>query len=104
MEPPPTATPLRIVRQEGFVDLVEALRHLRREHGVRALLCEGGPGLHGELEGDGMVDELFLTIAPKLAGGDAPRILAGELPAPAALELAWLLEQDGELFARYSRR
>ncbi len=103
-EPPPTATPLEIVRHQGFVDLAEALRQLRREHGVRALLCEGGPGLHGELQGGGMVDDLFLTIAPKLTGGEAPRIVEGELPAVAELELAWLLEQEGELFARYRRR
>jgi riboflavin-specific deaminase-like protein len=102
-EPPEVATSLRIVRHEGFVDMVEALRHLRQERGIRALLCEGGPGLHGELEGAGLVDELFLTIAPKLAGGGAPRILEGDLPAPAELELAWLLEHDGELFARYRR-
>lgn len=104
-EPPPTATPVEVVRHEGFVDLAEALRHLRREQGIRALLCEGGPGLHGELEGGGMVDELFLTIAPKLTGGAAaPRIVEGELPAVAELELAWLLEADSELFARYRRR
>jgi riboflavin-specific deaminase-like protein len=103
-EPPETATPLRVVRHEGFVNLVEALRHLRQERGIRALLCEGGPGLHGELEGGGMVDDLFLTIAPKLAGGEAPRIVEGKLPAIAGLQLAWLLEENGELFARYRRR
>jgi riboflavin-specific deaminase-like protein len=103
-EPPQTATSLRVVRHEGSVDIVEALRHLRQERGIRALLCEGGPGLHGELEGGGLVDDLFLTIAPKLAGGMAPRILEGELPAVAELELAWLLERDSELFARYRRR
>jgi riboflavin-specific deaminase-like protein len=103
-EPPATATPLRVIRHEGFVDLAKALRELRQECGIRALLCEGGPGLHGELEGGGIVDDLFLTIAPKLAGGEAPRILEGKLPATAELELAWLLEQDGELFARYRRR
>jgi riboflavin-specific deaminase-like protein len=103
-EPPETATSLRIIRHEGFVNLVEALRHLRQERGIRALLCEGGPGLHGELEGGGMVDDLFLTIAPKLAGGEAPRIIEGKLPSVANLDLAWLLEQDSELFARYSRR
>jgi riboflavin-specific deaminase-like protein len=104
-EPPPTATPLQIVRHESFVNLAEALRQLRQEHGVRALLCEGGPGLHGELEGGGMVDELFLTIAPKLTGGSkAPRIIEGELPGVAELELAWLLEEESELFARYRRR
>jgi riboflavin-specific deaminase-like protein len=103
-EPPEVATSLRVVRHKGFVDIVAALRHLRQERGIRALLCEGGPGLHGELEGGGLVDELFLTIAPKLAGGDAPRIIEGDLPSVADLELSWLLEEDGELFARYRRR
>lgn len=103
-EPPETETSLRVVRHEGFVDLSSALRHLRHERGIRALLCEGGPGLHGELQAAGCVDDLFLTIAPKLAGGAAPRIIEGELPAVAELELAWLLEHEGELFARYRRR
>jgi riboflavin-specific deaminase-like protein len=103
-EPPETATSLRIVRHKGFVNLAEALLQLRRERGIRALLCEGGPGLHGELEGGGMVDDLFLTTAPKLAGGEAPRIVEGKLPSVVDLELAWLLEEDGELFARYRRR
>lgn len=103
-EPPETATSLRVVRHEGSVDIAAALRHLRHERGIRALLCEGGPGLHAELEAGGLVDDLFLTIAPKLAGGEAPRIVEGELPGIAELELAWLLEEEGELFARYSRR
>ncbi|HWB69716.1 MAG TPA: dihydrofolate reductase family protein [Solirubrobacterales bacterium] len=103
-EPPETATPVEVVRHAGFVELGAALRHLREEQGIRALICEGGPGLHAELEGGGMVDELFLTIAPKLVGGEAPRILEGPLPEIAELELAWLLEEEGELFARYRRR
>ena len=103
-EPPQTPTSVRVVRHEDFVDVAAALHHLRTERGVRALLCEGGPGLHGELQAAGLVDELFLTIAPKLVGGEAPRIIEGELPAVAELELAWLLEEDGELFARYRRR
>jgi riboflavin-specific deaminase-like protein len=103
-EPPETATSLQIVRHEGAVDIPKALLYLRRERGIRALLCEGGPRLHAELEGGGFVDDLFLTIAPKLTGGEAPRIVEGELPALAELELAWLLEEEGELFARYSRR
>ena len=88
---------------DGRADLPALLRSLREE-GVRALLCEGGPTLHGALQAAGLVDDLFLTIAPKLAGGGAPRILEGELPEVEPLELAWLLEQDGELFARYRRR
>jgi riboflavin biosynthesis pyrimidine reductase len=85
---------------DGRVDLVALMRSLREE-GVRALLCEGGPRLHGALQALGLVDELFLTIAPKLTGGGAPHILEGSLPATTDLELAWLLEEDGELFARY---
>jgi riboflavin biosynthesis pyrimidine reductase len=88
---------------QGKADLPALLRSLREE-GVKALLCEGGPTLHGALQAAGLVDELFLTIAPKLVGGIAPRILEGDLPGIAPLELAWLLEDDGELFARYTRR
>jgi riboflavin-specific deaminase-like protein len=102
-EPPETATTLRVIRHEGRVDLAEALRQLRQERGIRALLCEGGPRLHGELQAAGLVDDLFLTIAPKLSGGEAPRLIEGELPAVAELRLGWLLEHEGELFARYTR-
>jgi riboflavin-specific deaminase-like protein len=101
-EPPDTATEVVVVRQDPRVDLAEAMRHLREE-GVRAVLCEGGPRLHAQLQAADLVDDLFLTIAPKLVGGDAPRIIEGELPGIDPLELSWLLEEDGELFARYSR-
>jgi riboflavin biosynthesis pyrimidine reductase len=102
-EPPETATSLQVVRHEDFVDIVAALRHLRAERDVRALLCEGGPGLHNQLQGAGFVDDLFLTIAPKLAGGEAPRIIEGDLPGVRELRIAWLLQRDSELFARYRR-
>jgi riboflavin-specific deaminase-like protein len=101
---PETATAVDVIRHEGGVDLGAAMRHLREERGIRALLCEGGPRLHAELQADGLVDDLFLTIAPKLAGGGAPRIVEGDLPAVAELELAWLLRSGSELLARYSRR
>jgi riboflavin-specific deaminase-like protein len=104
-EPPETKADLRVVRHEGGVDLAAALRHLRGECDIRALLCEGGPHLHSQLWAAGLVDELFLTTAPRLTGADAPRILEGEtLPKIAELGLAWLLEHDGELFSRYQRR
>jgi len=102
-EPPETAASVEVVRHEGAVNLGEALRHLRQERGIRAVLSEGGPHLHAQMQADGLVDDLFLTIAPKLSGGGAPRILEGPLPAVAGLRLAWLLEEDGELFARYRR-
>lgn len=103
-EPPETAAAVEVVRHEGAVNLTEALRYLRQERGIRALLSEGGPHLHAQMQADGLVDDLFLTIAPKLSGGGAPRIIEGSLPGIAELELVWLLEEDGELFARYRRQ
>jgi riboflavin biosynthesis pyrimidine reductase len=103
-EPPATATPVEIIREpDGRVDLAAAMRRLREERGVRALLCEGGPHLHSQLQAGGLADELFLTIAPKLVGAGST-ILEGALPEVAELELAWLLQEESELFARYRRR
>jgi riboflavin-specific deaminase-like protein len=102
-DPPETETPVRVVRHQDGVDMAAALRHLREERGVRALLCEGGPTVHAQLQAAALADELFLTIAPKLSGGLAPRILEGELSDGVGMELAWLLEHEGELFARYRR-
>jgi riboflavin biosynthesis pyrimidine reductase len=103
-EPPATATPVEVVREpDGRVDLGVALRRLREERGVRAMLCEGGPHLHSQLQAGGLADELFLTIAPKLVGAGST-ILEGALPEVAELELAWLLREHSELFGRYRRR
>lgn len=102
-DPPPTATPVEVARSEdGRVDLTAAMRHLRERRGVRALLCEGGPGIHAELQAKGLADELFLTIAPKLVGAGRS-ILEGALPEVAELQLTWLLQEESELFARYRR-
>jgi riboflavin-specific deaminase-like protein len=100
-EPPETATKVRVVRHDGVVDLPAAMRYLRHERGIRALLCEGGPHLHAQLIEAGLVDELFVTHAPKLAGGEGPHLVHGLPERERPLELAWLLEEDGELFARY---
>lgn len=102
-DPPETATSIRVERHEGAVDLVAALRHLRVERGVRSLLCEGGPHLHAQLQQAGLVDELFVTIAPKIAGGAGPGLVEGLPEGSRALALEWLLHEPatGELFARY---
>ena len=103
-EAPETATPVRVVRHEGMVDLAEAMRYLRTERGIRGLLCEGGPHLHAQLLEHELVDELFITTAPKLAGGSGPSLAEG-LPAEVReLELVSLLADGGELFHRYRTR
>ena len=87
----------------GPFDLRPLLERLRLEYDVASILCEGGPTLNESLLLYGLVDELFLTVAPVIAGGaDALTIVAGQpLPEVAPLELVWVMEDDGELFLRY---
>ena len=103
-EPPETATPVTCVRRPDGVDLADVLGWLLRERGIRSVLCEGGPTIHGELQARGLVDELFLTVAPKLAGREERSILTAPLPDVVGLDLEWLLESQGELFTRYRVR
>lgn len=98
----PTST--RVMRFTDSVDLGELLGVLRSERGVRALLCEGGPHTHGQLVKRDLLDELFVTVAPKLAGGVGPGLLEGAAEDPRELEPAWLLEEQGELYCRFRVR
>lgn len=85
------------------VDLGAALALLRAEHGVRSILCEGGPSLNGSLLAAGLIDELFLTTVAKLAGaaGALTIISDGAVGEPLDAQLVWLLAAGSELFARY---
>ena len=84
-------------------DLPRLLAYLHEEHGVRSVLCEGGPTLNSFLFAAGIVDELFLTMNPKiLAGASAITIVAGrELVEPAEPGLVSVAEHDGELYTRW---
>jgi riboflavin-specific deaminase-like protein len=84
-------------------DLPLLMARLREDHGVRSILCEGGPTLNSHLLAADLVDELFLTLNPKLAGGAAAlTIVAGrELVEPAELALVSVAEGDGDLFTRW---
>ena len=84
-----------------------ALDHMRRELGARRVLVEGGAVLNGELTRRGLVDEYFLTLAPKIAGGDAmhPAVQwTGSATADAIREMDLVharTASTGELFLRY---
>ena len=100
----PCPAEVEYIRGSGAqLTLGPAMARLRAEYGVRSLLCEGGPTLNAGLLREGLVNELFLSVSPKLIGGrEALTIVAGEpLPDPLELELIWLLEADGHLFGRY---
>ena len=85
--------------------LSAALSTLRTDFGVATLLCEGGPTLFGSLLSEGLIDELFLTLAPKLAGGDSgPPLNSGPpLGELQELRIEWLLTRRESLFLRYAR-
>jgi riboflavin-specific deaminase-like protein len=92
---------LRVGDEE--VDLDE-LAVVLEERGLSRVLCEGGPHLNGALLGRDLVDELFLTLAPELVGGRAPRIVADDHPHdPRGFRLVELREHDSELLLRYRR-
>ena len=101
-DPPQTATPVEVRRYDGHVDLRDLLGHLRSEHGVRALLSEGGPRLHAQLIELGLADELFVTHAPKIGGGVGPGLVAELEESERPVEVVSLLfaPETGELFAR----
>lgn len=47
-----------------FVDLKLMAQILRRDFGIRYLLCEGGPTLYGWMSKVGLIDEKFVTVSP----------------------------------------
>jgi len=63
----PNASEVRAVSEGDRIGLHEIFAALKAE-GYRTILTEGGPHLFGQLLADNRVDELFLTVSPKLAG------------------------------------
>ncbi len=98
------AARVRLVGQEE-VDLRAALRLLREEFGVRRALLEGGAAINYDFFEKGLVDELFLTLAPKIKGGaHLPTVVDGPgLPGHAfiAMQLLSLYRDASELYLRY---
>ncbi len=83
------------------VDLTAALDVLA-DLGARTVLSEGGPALNAQLVAGGLVDEVFLSLAPMLLAGDSRRIVQGAgLTSPVELELVQVLTEDHYLFLRY---
>jgi len=97
---------VEVLRAGGdHVDLPLALAHLESiVPGVRVVQAEGGPTLNaGLLEADA-VDELNLTLSPRLVGGASPRVVHGAPDVDARFELAHLLaDAEGFVFGRWVR-
>lgn len=106
--PPGHGAPIQYVRAGAGagVDLAAALRQLRERFDIRLLLCEGGPHLNRQLFAAGLVDELWLCLAPKLAGqspSEPPLSITagGPLDPIVELELLAAFQSQSYLFLRY---
>jgi riboflavin biosynthesis pyrimidine reductase len=73
--PVPSGTLVRSTGETGATSPQAVLKILAEEFKVRLLLHEGGPTIFGEFLSAGAIDELFLTLAPQIAGRrkEAPR-------------------------------
>ncbi len=91
------------------INLRTALQWLHKRWRVKRLLCEGGGELNGALFRLGLVDELHLTICPKIFGGlQAPTIADGRgfsrLANAQRFRIKSLKPIGGELFTVFTRQ
>jgi 2,5-diamino-6-(ribosylamino)-4(3H)-pyrimidinone 5'-phosphate reductase len=86
------------------VDSVENVLADLAKRGARRVLCEGGPTLNSALFAAQLIDEIYLTVAPRLAGGADPLTLVKgpRIDPMLRLQLRSLVEHEGELFLRYA--
>ena len=102
----PVATLVTLGQRD--VDVPRLLEWAARERGVRTLLCEGGGVLCAQLFAARAVDELFMTLVPRILGGVlAPPLVGGpgfsvdEIPDAT---LGSIDRVGDELFLRYDFR
>ena len=108
-QPLPSTTQMRIIPTDGPIsahDIVQAVRRIRPCH---LILVEGGPRLMGDFFAEHYLDELFLTLAPQIAGRDSsserPGLVTGKLFAPDHPvwgKLIGIKRAENHLFLRYA--
>lgn len=93
-----------ITAGEDTIDLALALKSLAND-GANVVLLEGGPTLNAAMAAEDLVDEMNVSFAPRVVGGNGSRMLRGNhMHAPHNMVLDRALHQDGYLFLRYLRQ
>ena len=105
--PLPSSVQVAAIQQEGPLSaraILEAVNHVRPG---KMILVEGGPNLMGNFFAERCLDELFLTVAPQIAGRDSvarPGLVEGKTFAPEQPlwgTLAGIKQGGSHLFLRY---
>lgn len=93
------------LHEAAAVNLGGMLATLRAEYRVKRLVCEGGAQIFRALLDAGLIDEIHVTLAPRIFGGrGAPTLtgVAGDFMCRStALRLRSMELVDGECFLRY---
>jgi riboflavin biosynthesis pyrimidine reductase len=84
----------------GMVDLHRLVAGLAG----KVVAAEGGPTLAGRMIALGLVDELFLTVSPRVISGSSQRVVHGPEADPALWRLRHgFVDDEGFLFLRYAK-
>ena len=98
--PVPDGVPELRAGDGPFVDLAVVVKALAG----KVVICEGGPTLAGLLASEDLLDEFFVTIAPRVIAGGSTRVAHGPDADASLWELVHgFLDDDGFLFLRYCR-
>jgi riboflavin biosynthesis pyrimidine reductase len=103
----PASCELVVLGKGKRLDIGKAVGEMR-ERGLDVLLSEAGPHVTGQLVGEGLLDEVFLTVSPVLAGRDREKRLGMVegielLPDKGAWSQLLSARQHGDyLFLRYA--
>ncbi len=105
----PPSTEVVALKQSGSLSAQAILEAVQQVRPCDLILTEGGPQLLGGFFAERCLDELFLTIAPQIAGRDdtieRPGLVAGKLFAPEFPLWGTLISVKREashLFLRYA--
>ena len=106
---PPPAVQVAEVEGAERVSARDILNAVQRAIRADVILVEGGPQVMGDFFAERSLDELFLTLAPQVAGRDAsierPGLVAGRLLAPDNPRWGTLIgakQAGSHLFLRYA--